>query len=169
MDRAAWQLQSMGSQSQTWLKQRSTKQQMHEILWRKRTWVNTYMTKWESESESRSVVSDCLEPQGLHSPWNSPGQNTGVGSLSLLQGDLPKAESDPRSPTLQVDSFFFLSLLLLLFICSGFCHTLKWNSHGLTCVPTSGHTHWGNQIWKRHVHPNVHHSTVYNNQNMEAT
>ena len=25
--------------------------------------------------------------------------------------------------------------------------------------PTPGHTHWGNQIWKRHVHPNVHLST----------
>ena len=24
-----------------------------------------------------------------HSPWNSPGQNTGVGSLSLLQGVFP--------------------------------------------------------------------------------
>ena len=24
-------------------------------------------------------------PQGQYSPWNSPGQNTGVGSLSLLQ------------------------------------------------------------------------------------
>ena len=24
-----------------------------------------------------------------HSPWNSPGQNTGVGSLSLLQGIFP--------------------------------------------------------------------------------
>ena len=41
---------------------------------------------WESESESRSVVSDCLWPQGLQSPWNSPGQNIGVGSLSLFQG-----------------------------------------------------------------------------------
>ena len=28
--------------------------------------------------------------------------------------------------------------------------------------PTSGHTHWGNQNWKRHVYPNVHCSTVYN-------
>ena len=37
-------------------------------------------------SESRSVVSDSLRPHGLYSPWNSPGQNTGVGSLSLLQG-----------------------------------------------------------------------------------
>ena len=35
--------------------------------------------------------------------------------------------------------------------------------------PTAGHTHWGNQIWKRHVHTNVHHSTVYHSQDMEAT
>ena len=34
---------------------------------------------------SRSVVSDSLRPHELYSPWNSPGQNTGVGSLSLLQ------------------------------------------------------------------------------------
>ena len=42
-----------------------------------------------SESESRSAVSDSLQPHGLYSPWNSPGQNTGVGFHSLLQGDLP--------------------------------------------------------------------------------
>ena len=28
--------------------------------------------------------------------------------------------------------------------------------------PTTGHTHWGNQNWKRHVYPNVHCSTLYN-------
>ena len=39
--------------------------------------------KW---SESCSVVSDSLWHHGLHSPWNSPGQNTGVGSFSILQG-----------------------------------------------------------------------------------
>ena len=38
-----------------------------------------------SESESHSVVSDSLQFHGLYSPWNSPGQNTGVGSLFLLQ------------------------------------------------------------------------------------
>ena len=27
----------------------------------------------------------------------------------------------------------------------------------------------GNQIWKRHVHSNVHRSTVYNSHDMEAT
>ena len=34
-------------------------------------------------------MSDSLRPHGLHSPWDSPGQNTGVGSLSLLQGIFP--------------------------------------------------------------------------------
>ena len=36
-------------------------------------------------SESHSVVSNSLRPHWLYSPWNSLGQNTGVGSLSLLQ------------------------------------------------------------------------------------
>ena len=31
-------------------------------------------------------MSDSLEPHRLYSPWDSPGQNTGVGSLFLLQG-----------------------------------------------------------------------------------
>ena len=41
------------------------------------------------ESESCSVTSDSLQPHGLYRPWNSPGQNTGVGRLSLLQGIFP--------------------------------------------------------------------------------
>ena len=40
-------------------------------------------------SESCSVVSNSLQPRGLYSPWDSPGQNTGVGSLSLLWGIFP--------------------------------------------------------------------------------
>ena len=39
--------------------------------------------KW---SESHLAVSDFLWQHGLYSSWNSLGQNTGVGSLSLLQG-----------------------------------------------------------------------------------
>jgi len=39
---------------------------------------------------------------GLYSPWNSPGQNTGGGSLSLLQGINAGIES--RSSALQEDS-----------------------------------------------------------------
>ena len=41
------------------------------------------------ESESHSVVSDSLRPHGLYSLWDFPCQNTGVGSLSLLQGIFP--------------------------------------------------------------------------------
>ena len=29
----------------------------------------------------------------------------------------------------------FTIFFIIFFICSGFCHTLKWNSHGFTCVP----------------------------------
>ena len=50
------------------------------------------------ESESHSVVSDSLRPQELYSPWNSPGQNTGVGSLSLLQEVFPSQGSNPGLP-----------------------------------------------------------------------
>ena len=35
-------------------------------------------------------------------PWDSPGWDTGVGSLSLLQGDLPNPGIEPRSPALQM-------------------------------------------------------------------
>ena len=47
-----------------------------------------------------SVVSYSLQPHGLqparlHCPWNSPGQNTGVGCHFLLQGIFPTWESNP--------------------------------------------------------------------------
>ena len=38
---------------------------------------------------------DSLRPHGLYSPWNSPGQNTGVGSLFLLQEIIPTQGSNP--------------------------------------------------------------------------
>ena len=44
--------------------------------------------------ESCSVMSDSLRLHRLYSPWNSPGQNAGVGSLSLLRGS-----SQPRDQT----------------------------------------------------------------------
>ena len=62
-------------------------------------------------------MSNSLRPHGLYNLWNSPGQNSAVGSLSLLQGIFPTQGSnlglldcnrilyqiEPRSPTLQVD------------------------------------------------------------------
>ena len=62
----------------------------------RRSW--TIWMKGKSESESCSVMSDSLWPHGLYSPWNSLGQNTGVGSLSLLQGIFPTQGSNPGLP-----------------------------------------------------------------------
>jgi len=50
------------------------------------------------KTETRSVVSDSLWPHELYSPRNSPGQNTGVGSHSLLQGIFPTQGSNPGLP-----------------------------------------------------------------------
>ena len=60
----------------------------------------TFIIIWqyESESESYSVVSDSLRPHWLCSPWNSTVQDTGVGSLSLLQGIFPTQGSNPGLP-----------------------------------------------------------------------
>ena len=46
--------------------------------------------------ESHSAESSSLQPHGLYNPWNSLGQNTGVGRLSLLQGIFPG--TDPGLP-----------------------------------------------------------------------
>ena len=40
-------------------------------------------------------MSNSLWPHGLYSTWDPPDQNTGVGSLSLLQGIFPTQGSNP--------------------------------------------------------------------------
>ena len=60
--------------------------------------INSLWSVKESESESCSVMSNSLQPCGLYSPWNSPGQNTGMGSLSLLQGIIPTQGLNPSLP-----------------------------------------------------------------------
>ena len=42
-----------------------------------------------------TVVSDSLRPHGLYSPWNFPGQNSGVSSLSLVHGIFPTQGLNP--------------------------------------------------------------------------
>ena len=48
------------------------------------------------ESESHSAMSSSLRPRG--SPWNSPGQNTGVGDFSVLQEIFPTQGSNRGLP-----------------------------------------------------------------------
>ena len=63
--------------------------------WRMLLWNENIWREW---SESHSVVSYSLRPHGLYSSWNAPGQNTGVGSLSLLQEIFPPQGSNPGLP-----------------------------------------------------------------------
>ena len=64
-------------------------------VWQRRA---TFYKPLKVKRESCSVVSDSLRPHGLYSPWNSPGKNTGVGSLSLLQEIFPTQGSNPVLP-----------------------------------------------------------------------
>ena len=41
------------------------------------------------EQSKVKAFSNSWQPHGLSSPWDFPGQNTGVGSFSLLQGIFP--------------------------------------------------------------------------------
>ena len=71
--------------------------------------VNSYGALWcmDDRKVKVKVAESCptfLWPHGLYSPWNSPGQNAGVCSLSFLQGIIPNLGIEPRSPALQVDS-----------------------------------------------------------------
>ena len=53
------------------------------------------MKSWNWKLLSRVLL---FAIHGLYSPWNSLGQNTGVGSLSLLQGILPTQGTSPGLP-----------------------------------------------------------------------
>ena len=78
------------------------------------------------QGESHSVMSDSLQPHGLYSPRNSLGQNTGVGSLFLLQGIFPTQGSNPGLPHWRQIFFFLISWAtrgqsIGLFLWGGFC------------------------------------------------
>ena len=62
--------------------------------WKSLSRVQAFATPWAIQS----VMSDSLQPHGLHSPGNSPGQNTGMGSFSLLQGFFPAQGLNPGLP-----------------------------------------------------------------------
>ena len=51
--------------------------------------------QWKWKSLSRVQL---FATHGLYSPWNSPGQNTGVGRLSLHQAIFPAEGSNPGLP-----------------------------------------------------------------------
>ena len=62
--------------------------------------------KAECEVKVAQLCPCSLQSYGLYSPWNSPGQNIGVGSLSLLHGS-----SHPKDQTQvsHIEGRFFTS------------------------------------------------------------
>ena len=81
---ALWEAQNLSNT------QRSSRLQTDSFKARAWTWIQ--------KSDSYPVVSDSSQPHGLYSPWSSSGQNTGVCSLSLLQGIFPTQGSNPGLP-----------------------------------------------------------------------
>ena len=60
--------------------------------------VRSYRRQRVKWSETCSVVSNPLQHHVLYSLWNSRGHNTGMGSLSLLQGIFPTQGSNTGHP-----------------------------------------------------------------------
>ena len=100
----------------------------------------------ESESESQ-VLSNSLWPHGLYNPWNSLGQNTGVGSLFLLQSIFPTQESNPGLP--------YCRWILYQLSHKGSPRILEWvaypfssessrprNPNGVSCIADGFSTNW---------------------------
>ena len=62
-------------------------------------WLHPALVWYSCQSESVSCpVVDSLQPHRLYSPWNSPGQNSGVSSLSFFQGIFPTQGLNPGLP-----------------------------------------------------------------------
>ena len=73
------------------------------VFWPQGTWgLSSLNRDWTPtpvlKSESHSVVCDSLQPRGLYSLWNSPGQNPREGGLSLFQGIFPTQGLNPGLP-----------------------------------------------------------------------
>ena len=89
-----------------------------------------------------------LRHHRLYSSWNSPGQNTGVGSLSLLQGIFPTKGSNPGLP--------YCMQILYQLSHKGNTRILEWvpypfskgssqprNRTGVSCTAGRFFTNWG--------------------------
>ena len=124
---------------------------MTETLWLKlvntlvgaKVGIGPFSLKW---SESRNHV--CLfATHGLYSPWNFLVQNTGVGSLSLLQGIFSTQGSNPGLPHCR--------RIVYQLNCKGSQRILEWvaypfssrsfwprNQTGISCIVGGFFAHW---------------------------
>ena len=104
---------------------------------------------WYAESESCSVVSDSLPPHVGHciQSMNSLGQNTGVGSLSLLQGIFTTQGSNPGLPHCRWILYQLShkgSPRILGWVAYPFSSRSSWprNQTGVSCIAGRFFTNW---------------------------
>ena len=100
-----------------------------------------------SERESHSVVSNSLWPHGLYNPWHSPGQNTGVGSLSILLGIFSTLGLNPGLPHCRWILYQLShqgSPRILEWVAYPFSRGTSWlrNRTGVSCIAARFFTNW---------------------------
>ena len=111
--------------------------------------IQTQLLLKGCESESRWVLSNSLQPRGLYSPWNSPGQRipTEVDSLSVLQGIFPTQGSNPGLPNYRQILYQLShqgSPRLLLWVAYPFSRGFSQprNRTGVSCISGRFFTNW---------------------------
>ena len=92
-------------------------------------------------------MSDSLWPLGQYSPWNSPGQNTGMCSCSLLQGIVPTQESNTGLPHCRWILYQLShkgSPRILEWVAYPFSSRSSWprNRTGVSCIAGRFFTNW---------------------------
>ena len=106
-------------------------------------------------------MSTSLWPHGLYNLWDSPGQNTGVGSLSLLQGIFPTQGLNPGLP--------HCGQILYQLSHRGSPRILAWvaypfssrssqprNWTGVSGIASGFFTYWAFRYWWQFCHCNCH-------------
>ena len=109
-----------------------------------------------------------LRPHGLYSPWNFPGQNTRVGSLSLLQGIFPTQGSNPGLPHCRRILYIYIWGRKLLSANLKSAKTLKSGSK-FDAVHCAFLTISNNQSWKQELSgkkPHPSHQEMHFQQNL---
>ena len=114
----------------------------HSVLWR-----GSRTSVFHHHSESHSVMSDSLQAHALCSPWHSPGQNTGVGSLSFLQWIFPAQGSNPGLPHCRQILYQLShqgSSRILEWVAYPFSSRSSWprNRTGASCIAGGFFTNW---------------------------
>ena len=127
--------------------------------------LHTHTHTYKCESESLSVMSDSLRPHGRYSPWNSPGQDTGVGSLSLLQGIFPTQGLNPGLPNCRQILYQLNqkgSLRILEWVAYPFSSGPSWSRNWTRVSCTAGRffTNW--TVREAHIHIHIYKIHIYN-------